>query len=50
MKEIIQLHDKKFRIMIPAEQIDRAVSEVAQRINRDYADKQTPLFVGRSCS
>ena len=46
MKEIIQLHDKKFRIMIPAEQIDRAVSEVAQRINRDYADKQTPLFVG----
>ena len=46
MKEIIQLHDKKFRIMIPAEQIDRAVSEVAQRINRDYADRQTPLFVG----
>ena len=46
MKDVIQLHDKKFRIMIPAEEIDRAVSAVAQRINSDYADKETPLFVG----
>ncbi|WP_418982833.1 hypoxanthine phosphoribosyltransferase [Alistipes sp.] len=46
MKDIIQLHDKKFRIMIPAEQIDRAVEAVAERINADYKEKETPLFLG----
>ncbi|MDE6046774.1 MAG: hypoxanthine phosphoribosyltransferase, partial [Alistipes sp.] len=46
MKDVIQLHDKKFRIMIPAEKIDEAVSAVARRINDDYSDKETPLFVG----
>jgi len=45
MENTIQLHDKKFRIMIPAEQIDKAVDAVAQRINADYAGKETPLFV-----
>ncbi len=46
MDQIIKLHDKKFRIMIPAAKIDEAVSAVAERINRDYADRETPLFVG----
>ena len=46
MENTIQLHDKKFRIMIPAEQIDKAVDAVAQRINADYAGKETPLFLG----
>lgn len=46
MQDVIKLHDKKFRIMIPAEKIDEAVSAVARRINADYGDKQTPLFVG----
>ena len=46
MEETITLHDKKFRIKISAEKIDEAVSAVAARINADYADKQTPLFVG----
>lgn len=46
MEKIIQLHDRKFRVMIPAEQIDRAVSAVAERLNADYADKETPLFLG----
>ena len=46
MKDIIKLHDRKFKIMIPAEKIDEAVSAVAQRINEDYGDKETPLFVG----
>lgn len=32
--------------MIPAEKIDQAVTAVAERINNDYADKDTPLFVG----
>lgn len=46
MEDIIQLHDRKFKIMIPAEKIDQAVTAVAERINNDYADKDTPLFVG----
>ena len=46
MKDIIKLHDRKFKIMIPAEKLDEAVSAVAQRIHEDYGDKETPLFVG----
>lgn len=46
MKDTIKVHDKTFRVMIPAEKIDEAVSEVAKRINEDYADVETPLFVG----
>lgn len=46
MEDIIKLHDRKFRIMIPAEQIDKAVAAVAERINADYGDKETPLFLG----
>ena len=46
MSDTIKLHDRTFRVMIPAERIDEAVSAVAARINADYADKETPLFVG----
>lgn len=46
MKEIIQLHDKRFKVMIPAAQIDNAVAAVAERINADYYDKPLPLFIG----
>lgn len=46
MEEIVKLHDKHFRVMIPAAKIDEAVSEVARRINEDYKDKETPLFLG----
>lgn len=46
MKNVIQLHDKTFRVMIPAAQIDSAVAAVAERINADYRDKQLPLFIG----
>lgn len=46
MEKTVKLHDKTFRVMIPAEKIDQAVAAVAERINRDYADKETPLFVG----
>lgn len=46
MEKLIKLHDRTFRVMIPAEQIDRAVEALAQRINDDYRDKPTPLFVG----
>lgn len=55
MENTIQLHDKKFRIMIPAEQIDKAVDAVAAAESMPtYAGKETPLFLGistvRSCS
>ena len=46
MKNVILLHDKTFRVMIPAAQIDSAVAAVAERINADYRDKQLPLFIG----
>ena len=46
MQDVIKLHDRTFRIMIPAEKIDEAVSAVAERINEDYGDVETPLFVG----
>ena len=46
MKNVIRLHDKTFRVMIPAARIDSAVAAVAERINADYRDKQLPLFIG----
>lgn len=46
MEDVVKLHDKRFRVMIPAAKIDEAVAAVAERINNDYKDKQTPLFVG----
>ena len=46
MENTIRLHDRNFKIMIPAEEIDQAVEAVAQRINADYAGKETPLFLG----
>lgn len=46
MEHTIKLHDRHFRVMIPAAEIDKAVSAVAARINADYKDKETPLFVG----
>ena len=46
MEKTIKLHDKTFRVMIPAESIDRAVQDVADRINNDYRERETPLFVG----
>ncbi|MBR3846940.1 MAG: hypoxanthine phosphoribosyltransferase [Alistipes sp.] len=46
MQKIIQLNDRRFKVMIPAEEIDRAVSAVAERINKDYAEADTPIFLG----
>ncbi len=42
----VKLHDKTFRVMIPAEQLDAAIDKVAAQINTDYADRDTPLFLG----
>ncbi|MEI6755115.1 MAG: hypoxanthine phosphoribosyltransferase [Paludibacter sp.] len=41
---IIQIKDKKFALSIPEVEIQRAVRNVADAINRDLADKD-PLFI-----
>ena len=47
MKEnVIKLHDKKFKVMIPAAKIEEAVAAVAAKINEDYREKRNPLFLG----
>jgi hypoxanthine phosphoribosyltransferase len=46
MEKTVKLHDKTFRVMIPAEKIDQAVEEVAQKINEDYKERETPIFLG----
>ena len=35
MEKVIKLHDKRFRVMIPAAKIDEAVGVVAARINAE---------------
>ena len=47
MKEnVIKLHDKKFKVMIPAAKIEEAVAAVAAKINEDYREKRNQLFLG----
>ncbi|MBQ9138321.1 MAG: hypoxanthine phosphoribosyltransferase [Alistipes sp.] len=48
--EKIKLNDRTFKVMIPAEEIDRAVAKVAERLNSDYASAaKPPIFVGVLC-
>jgi len=44
VNEAIQLHDKKFIKFISSQQIDEAISEVAQQLNKDY-EKDPPLIL-----
>ena len=47
MKQRVTLFDKTFEVMIPAEDIDKAVAKVAERLNIDYANTdKAPIFVG----
>lgn len=41
----ITLHDKKFRICISAKEIDRAVENVAAKIDADLQGVGTPIFL-----
>lgn len=41
----ITLGDKRFKVMIPAAEIDKAVERVAEKLNERYADS-TPIFLG----
>ncbi len=43
--ERIKLLDRKFKTMIPAEEIDKAVQRVADQLNERYEGK-TPIFLG----
>ncbi len=45
MEGKIKLQDRTFKVMIPAEKIDQAVAEVAEKLNARYGGKQ-PIFVG----
>jgi hypoxanthine phosphoribosyltransferase len=45
----MKLHDRNFRVLIPAAEIDAAIDALAARINADYAARaatQPPLFLG----
>ena len=45
MENKIKLHDKTFRVLIPAEEIDNAVTRVAEQLNERY-EGCTPIFLG----
>jgi hypoxanthine phosphoribosyltransferase len=45
----MKLHDRTFRVLIPAAEIDVAIDRLAARINADYAARAAvapPLFIG----
>ena len=41
----ISLHDKRFKVCTTAAQIDEAVAAVAEKINADLKDVDTPIFL-----
>ena len=45
MENKIKLQDKTFRVLISAEEIDKAVSRVAEQLNERYQGR-TPIFLG----
>jgi hypoxanthine phosphoribosyltransferase len=48
-KKKIKLHDRTFRVLIPAADLDAAIDRIATRLNSDYAaraDVNPPLFLG----
>ncbi len=46
MKNKIRVKDLNFEVMITAAELDKAVSEVAQKINQEYANVEEPIFLG----
>ena len=44
-RDIIQVHEKQFRLFITEAEIQREVSRIADEMNRDLADKD-PIFLG----
>ncbi len=44
-QEIIQVHDKHFKLFIPEAKIQKEVTRISKEMNRDLADKD-PIFLG----
>lgn len=44
-QEVVQVHDKRFRLFITDAQIQKEVARIAVEMNRDLADKD-PIFLG----
>lgn len=42
---IIQLHDKKFRLYIPEQEIQKIVQSIAHQLEKDYPTFKDPLFL-----
>ena len=42
----IQIFDKRFKLYLPYEDIQKAVDKVAEKINIDLKDVDTPIFLG----
>lgn len=45
MTKTVKLWDKEFRISYPEEDIQKDIAKVAEAINRDLKDEETPLFI-----
>ena len=45
-KPRVKLHDKTFELSIPYEELNVAIQKVADQINEDYKELETPLFLG----
>jgi hypoxanthine phosphoribosyltransferase len=43
--EKITLHDKRFKICMTAQEIDKAVGVVAEKLDNDLKDVDTPIFL-----
>jgi hypoxanthine phosphoribosyltransferase len=44
--ERIKLKDKEFQLSIPEAEIKQAIKQIAEKINKDLADEDPPLFLG----
>lgn len=44
MKKLV-IHNKKFKLFIPSDQIISSVEKLAEQIKNDYAEQETPVFV-----
>lgn len=42
----VTLHDKTFERFIPYDKLSDSIDALAERLNEDYKDKETPLFLG----
>ncbi len=43
--ERIKLHDKFFKVSIPYSKIEESIKTVADQLNKDYKNVETPLFL-----